>query len=120
MSDAGRALRHEVLEAMVLLLNPFTPHASHALWQVLGYPETLIEDLPWPTADPAAQVRASVTLAVQVNGKLRGTLDAAPDAPREQLEARARALPGVVAAVGDKAVRKVIVVPGKIVNIVAG
>jgi leucyl-tRNA synthetase len=120
MSDAGRALRHEVLEAMVLLLNPFTPHASHALWQVLGHPETLIEDLPWPAADPAAQVRASVTLAVQVNGKLRGTLDAAPDAPREQLEARARALPGVVAAVGDKAVRKVIVVPGKIVNIVAG
>jgi leucyl-tRNA synthetase len=119
MSDTGRALRHEVLESMVLLLNPFTPHASHALWQALGHPESLVEDVPWPKADPAALVRDSVTLAVQVNGKLRGTLDAAPDAPRSELEAAARALPGVVAAVGDKTVRKVIVVPGKIVNIVA-
>jgi leucyl-tRNA synthetase len=120
MGDAGRALRHEALEAMVLLLNPFTPHASHALWQALGHDETLVEDVPWPKADPAALVRDTVTLAVQVNGKLRGTLEAAPDAPREQLEAEARALAGVVAAVGDKGVRKVIVVPGKIVNIVAG
>ncbi|MGH8214807.1 MAG: leucine--tRNA ligase [Rhodanobacteraceae bacterium] len=120
MGDAGRSLRHEALEAMVLLLNPFTPHASHALWQVLGHGETLIEDVPWPKADPAALVRDTVTLAVQVNGKLRGTLGAAPDAPRDQLEAEARALPGVVAAIGDKSVRKVIVVPGKIVNIVAG
>jgi leucyl-tRNA synthetase len=120
MSDAGRALRHEALETMVLLLNPFTPHTSHALWQVLGHRETLVEDVPWPKADPAALVRDSVTLAVQVNGKLRGTLEAAPDAPREQLEAAARALPGVIAAIGDKSVRKVIVVPGKIVNIVVG
>jgi len=119
MSDSGRALRHEALETMVLLLNPFTPHASHALWQVLGHKETLIEDVTWPKADPAALVRDSVTLAVQVNGKLRGTLEAALDAPREQLEAAARALPGVVAAIDGKAVRKVIVVPGKIVNIVA-
>jgi leucyl-tRNA synthetase len=85
---------------------------------VLGHKETLIEDVPWPQADPAALVRDSVTLAVQVNGKLRGTLEATLDAPRERLEAAARALPGVVAAMGDKAVRKVIVVPGKIVNIV--
>jgi leucyl-tRNA synthetase len=120
MSDAGRALRHETLETMVLLLNPFTPHTSHALWQVLGHRETLVEDVPWPKADSAALVRDSVTLAVQVNGKLRGTLEAAPDAPREQLEASARALPGVIAAIGDKTVRKVIVVPGKIVNIVVG
>jgi leucyl-tRNA synthetase len=120
MSDAGRALRHETLETMVLLLNPFTPHTSHALWQALGHRETLVEDVPWPRADPAALVRDSVTLAVQVNGKLRGTLDAAPDAPREQLETAARALPGVIAAIGDKNVRKVIVVPGKIVNIVVG
>ena len=119
-SDAGRALRHEALEAMVLLLNPFTPHASHALWQVLGHKETLIEDVPWPKVDPAALVRDTVTLAVQVNGKLRGTLDAALDTSREQLEAAARALPGVVAAIGDKAIRKVVVVPGKIVNIVVG
>ncbi|MGH8146572.1 MAG: leucine--tRNA ligase [Rhodanobacteraceae bacterium] len=120
MSDAGRALRHEALEAMVLLLNPFTPHTSHTLWQVLGHPETLIEDVPWPQADPTALVRDSVTLAVQVNGKLRGTLEAAPDATREQLQASARALPGVTTAIGEKDLRKVIVVPGKIVNFVVG
>ncbi len=116
---AGRALRHEALEAMVLLLNPFTPHACHALWQMLGHGETLIEDVPWPRADPLALVRDSVTLAVQVNGRLRGTIEAPADATREQLEAEARALPGVVSAVSDKTIRKVIVVPGKIVNIVA-
>ena len=86
-------MRHEALETMVLLLNPVTPHASHALWQVLGHKETLIEDSPGPQADPAALVRDSVTLAVQVNGKLRGTMDAAPDATREQLEAAALVLP---------------------------
>jgi leucyl-tRNA synthetase len=120
MSDAGRALRHEVLESMVLLLNPFTPHASHALWQVLGHPETLVEDVPWPKADPVALVRDSVTLAVQVNGKLRGTIEAAPDAAREAIEAAALAEQGVARFLDGMTVRKVIVVPGKIINIVAG
>ena len=60
---------------MVLLLNPITPHICHALWQVLGHPETLLEDVPFPQADPAALVRDAVTLAVQVNGKLRGTIE---------------------------------------------
>ncbi|MGH8151717.1 MAG: class I tRNA ligase family protein, partial [Rhodanobacteraceae bacterium] len=119
-SDAGRALRHEALEAMVLLLNPFTPHACHALWQALGHPETLLEGMPWPEPDPAALARDRVTLAVQVNGKLRGTLDAAVDAGREQLETAARELPAVVNAIGGKPVRKVVVVPGKVVNIVIG
>ncbi|MFO1505824.1 MAG: leucine--tRNA ligase [Lysobacterales bacterium] len=119
-SDAGRALRHEALEAMVLLLNPFTPHLSHALWQVLGHPETLIEDVPWPVADPAALVRDSVTLAVQVNGKLRGTIDVPVDAANDRIESDARALPGVKAVLDGKAVRKVVIVPGRIVNIVVG
>jgi leucyl-tRNA synthetase len=120
MSDQGRAVRHEVLQAMVLLLNPVTPHASHALWQVLGHPETLLEGVPFPQPDPAALVRDSVTLAVQVNGKLRGTIEAAPDAPREAIEAAALAEPNVVRFIAGQAVRKLIVVPGKIVNIVVG
>ena len=120
MSDQGRAVRHEALQAMVLLLNPVTPHVSHALWQVLGHPETLLEDVPFPVADPAALARDSVTLAVQVNGKLRGTIEVAPDAPRETVEAAALAEPGVARFLADATVRKVIVVPGKIVNIVAG
>ena len=120
MSDQGRAVRHEAFEALVLMLNPITPHISHALWQVLGHPEELLEDIPFPAADPAALVRDMVTLAVQVNGKLRGQIEIAPDAGREATEAAALAEPGVAAHLQGQTVRKVIVVPGRIVNIVAG
>jgi leucyl-tRNA synthetase len=119
MSDAGRAVRHEALQAMVLLLNPVTPHVSHRLWQVLGHAEALLEDVPFPRADPAALVRDAITLAVQVNGKLRGTLEVAPDMAREAVEAAALAEPNVARFIEGQAVKKVIVVPGKIVNIVA-
>jgi leucyl-tRNA synthetase len=120
MSDQGRAVRHEALETMVLLLNPVTPHVSHFLWQALGHSQTLIEDVAFPRVDPAALVRDRVTLAVQVNGKLRGTIQAAPDAERASIEAAALAEPHVARFVEGLAIRKVIVVPGKIVNIVAG
>ena len=120
MSDQGRAVRHEALQTMVLLLNPVTPHVCHQLWQALGHPETLLEDVPFPQADPAALVRDAVTLAVQVNGKLRGTIEAPVNAPREAVEAAALAEPGVAKFLEGQSVRKVIVVPGKIVNIVAG
>ncbi len=116
--EQGRAVRHEAFEAIVLLLNPITPHISHALWQALGHAEELLEDVPFPQADPAALVRDAVTLAVQVNGKLRGTIQVAPDAPRDAVEAAALAEPGVARFLAGQAVRKVIVVPGKIVNIV--
>ena len=95
LAAQSRPRLHEAFEAIVLLLNPITPHASHALWQVLGHPETLLEDLPFPQADPAALVRDALTLAVQVNGKLRGTIEVAPDAPREAVEAAALAEPSV-------------------------
>ncbi|HEY4582489.1 MAG TPA: leucine--tRNA ligase [Lysobacter sp.] len=120
MSGQGRAVRHEALQAMVLLLNPVTPHVCHALWQALGHPETLLEDVPFPQADPAALVRDAVTLAVQVNGKLRGTIEVPVDMPRDAVEAAALAEPGVAKFLDGQTVRKVIVVPGKIVNIVAG
>src|SRR5690242_16261014 len=120
MSEQGRAVRHEALEAMVLLLNPVVPHVSHALWQVLGHPETVLENVPWPQPDPAALVRDSVTLAVQVNGKLRATIEVPANVSKEDAEALARAHPNVVAFLEGQTVRKVIVVPGKIVNIVAG
>src|SRR5690554_289643 len=118
-SDNGHALRQEALESMVLLLNPITPHACHALWQVLGHPETLLEDVPFPQPDPAALQREAVTLAVQVNGKLRGTIEVAVDASREAIEAQALAAPQVQPYLSGATVRKVIVVPGRVVNIVA-
>ena len=76
--------------------------------------------VPWPQPDPAALVRDTVTLAVQVNGKLRATIEVPANISKEEAEAMARAQPQVQAHLEGLAVRKVIVVPGKIVNIVAG
>lgn len=81
--------------------------------------ETLLEDVAFPQADPAALARDAVTLAIQVNGKLRGTLEVAVDADRTSVEAQALAEPNVMRFLEGQTVRKVIVVPGKIVNIVA-
>ncbi len=118
-SGQGRAVRQEALQAAVLLLNPITPHACHALWQVLGHGETLLEDQPFPQVDSSALVREAITLAVQVNGKLRGTIEVAADATREHIEALGLAEPNAAKFLEGLTVRKVIIVPGKIVNIVA-
>ncbi|MBX3690346.1 leucine--tRNA ligase [Dokdonella sp.] len=117
-SAQGRAVRHEALAAMVLLLNPIVPHIAHALWQVLGHAQTLIEDQPWPKVDAAALVRDAVTLAVQVNGKLRGTIEVAVSLGKDEIERLALAEPKVAEFVGGAQPKKVIIVPGKIVNIV--
>ncbi|MHC9084546.1 leucine--tRNA ligase [Luteimonas sp. RIT-PG2_3] len=118
-SANARALRQEIFESIVLLLNPITPHASHALWQLLGHAPTLLEDVAFPAVDPTALQRDALTLAVQVNGKLRGTIEVAVDASREAVEAAALAEPNVHKFLQEMNVRKVIVVPGKIVNVVA-
>ncbi|WP_313495011.1 leucine--tRNA ligase [Stenotrophomonas sp.] len=118
-SAQGRAVRQEALQAAVLLLNPITPHACHAMWQLLGHAETLLEDQPFPQVDSAALVKDSLTLAVQVNGKLRGTIEVAADAAREQIEVLAREEPNAAKFLEGLSIRKVIIVPGKIVNIVA-
>jgi leucyl-tRNA synthetase len=117
MSDQGRAVRHEAFETLVLVLNPITPHVCHALWQALGHREALI-DMPWPRVDPAALVKAEATLAVQVNGKLRATIDVAVDAARETIERAALGNTDVAKFVGDATPKKIVIVPGKIVNIV--
>ncbi|WHL17725.1 leucine--tRNA ligase [Stenotrophomonas acidaminiphila] len=119
-SAQGRAVRQEALQAAVLLLNPITPHACHAMWQALGHGETLLEDQPFPQVDAGALVKDALTLAVQVNGKLRGTIDVAADASRELIEAAAKDEPNAAKFLEGLTVRKVIIVPGKIVNIVAG
>ena len=116
MSDQGRAVRHEAFETIVLLLNPITPHICHALWQGLGHQEPILERR-WPQPDPRALVRDAVTLAVQVNGKLRGQIEVAVDAPREQVENAALSNAEVAKYVPGTP-KKIVVVPGKIVNIV--
>jgi len=114
------SVQYEGFSKLLRVLNPMTPHLCHALWQQLGHEERLIDSLHWPVADSEALRRDAVTLAVQVNGKLRGTIEVAVDAAREAIEHAALAEPNVVKFLAGQTVRKVIVVPGKIVNIVAG
>jgi leucyl-tRNA synthetase len=117
-SDAGAAEAYRFgLETLIRLIAPMTPHVAEEVWQATGHPVPLT-GTDWPLADPAWLVVETVTLAVQVNGKLRGTLEAAVGADAKDLEARALALPGVQANLAGRTPKKVIVVPNKIVNIV--
>ncbi|HEY2344377.1 MAG TPA: leucine--tRNA ligase [Xanthomonadaceae bacterium] len=111
--------RREGQKFLLKILNPIAPHIAHALWQRLNHGEELIENLRWPEPDAEALRRDSLKLAVQVNGKLRGTIEVAVDAAREAIEQAAQAEPNVAKFLDGQQVRKVIVVPGKIVNIVA-
>jgi leucyl-tRNA synthetase len=112
----GAVLR-EGFEAAVRLFGPMMPHLAEALWQQLGHDELLI-DQPWPKADPALTVEDSITVAVQVNGKLRGTVELPRDADDEASATAALALPNVQRALEGRQVRKVIVVPNRIINVV--
>ncbi|MCE5975346.1 leucine--tRNA ligase [Pseudomonas sp. JR33AA] len=117
-TEQDRALLQEGLEAVTLLLAPITPHISHALWQHLGHAGSVI-DAAWPSVDEQALVQDSITLVVQVNGKLRGQIEMPAAASREEVEAAARSNENVLRFIDGLTIRKVIVVPGKLVNIVA-
>jgi leucyl-tRNA synthetase len=117
-TDQDRALLQEGLQTVALLLAPITPHISHALWLELGHAHAII-DAPWPAVDEAALVQDSLTLVIQVNGKLRGQIEVPASASREEVEAAARANENVLRFTEGLGIRKVIVVPGKLVNIVA-
>jgi leucyl-tRNA synthetase len=114
---AAPALLREALEMLVLLLGPMVPHLGEELWRRLGH-EELLADAPWPKADPAWLVAEQVTLAVQVNGKLRGTIELPLGSAKEVAEAAALGGPRVAKALAGRAPRRVIVVPDKIVNVV--
>lgn len=117
-TEQDRALVQEGLEAVTLLLAPITPHICHELWNQLGHADPVI-DAGWPVVDESALVQDSLTLVIQVNGKLRGQIEMPAAATREEVEAAARANENVLRFVDGLTIRKVIVVPGKLVNIVA-
>ncbi|MBE0483584.1 MAG: leucine--tRNA ligase [Bacterioplanes sp.] len=117
-SAAGRSVVAEGLEAIIRMLSPMTPHISQALWQAFGH-DGLVIDAPWPELDSSALVRDTLQIVVQVNGKLRAKLDVAANIGKDELEKMALADEGVQKQLVDKTIRKVIVVPGKLVNIVA-
>ncbi len=116
-SPAARAVAQEVLEGAVLLLNPVVPHICTALWSALR-PGTRLIDQPWPETDKSALVQDTITLMVQVNGKLRGEIQVPSAATKEDIEKAALACEGAVKFMEGRPAKKVIVVPGRLVNVV--
>lgn len=116
-SDTDKALVRESLEALLLMLSPITPHITHTLWQALGHQKPIMDEL-WPKADPKALVKDKVEIVVQVNGKVRASIFVAPNLDKQALEKEALAQENVQRHMEGKAVRKVIVVPNKLVNVV--
>jgi leucyl-tRNA synthetase len=114
---AGSVLR-EGLDTAVRLIGPMMPHLAEEMWQTLGHAE-LLADTPWPKADPDLARDEQVTIAVQVNGKLRATLDLPRDAATREVEEAALALPQVTRFLEGRTPKKIVVVPNRIVSVVA-
>ena len=117
-SPAGRAVAQEALEAIALMLNPIVPHTCQALWAALR-PGSDMLDQSYPAVDQSALVQNEIELVIQINGKLRGNLTVAKDADRATIEQAALAHEAVVKQLAGAAPKKIIVVPGRLINIVA-
>jgi leucyl-tRNA synthetase len=104
-------------ETAVLLSAPMLPHLAEEMWRALGH-DTLVVDTPWPEYDPALLVEDRVTIAIQVNGKLRGSVDLPKDSGEDKARDAAMALDTVSSAIAGKAIRKIIYVPNRILNVV--
>ena len=116
--DDADWVRRFGFEALIRLINPMTPHLAEELWQRLGH-TTLLTATAWPDYDPAMIVDDRLDIAVQVNGKLRGTVALPRDCPQDEAEAAALALDAVARSLDGRAPKRVIVVPNRIVNVVA-
>ncbi len=117
--DGNAAVEREALESCVVLLAPIVPHIAHALWQALGHDSALL-DTPWPSVDESALVKSEIEMVVQVNGKLRAKIQVAADADAETIKKLARNDSNVLRFIDGKTIRKEIVVPQTLVNIVVG
>jgi len=116
-SPQGRAIEREALEAVVLMMAPMVPHICDSLWHALGHEEPIVDQL-WPEFDESALEQDLVELVVQVNGKLRGKVAVCADADKDTIIAEALADVNVRRFIDGKEVRKTIVVPGRLVNVV--
>ena len=117
MSDQGRAVRAESLSTAVLLMSPFTPHLCHTLWQAFSDTDVILKT-PWPAVDEGALVKSNIDMMIQVNGKLRSKITIDANMDRDTIQHLALADEKVQGFITDLAVRKIIVVPNKLVNIV--
>jgi len=116
-SEADQWALREALETLTVLMNPMVPHLAEECWQVLGG-TTMVVHTPWPKADPALTRLDTVTIAIQVNGKRRDEIDMAKDSDPKAVEAAVLAMESVVKAIDGKPVKKVIIVPNRIANVV--
>ncbi|MCK5002436.1 MAG: leucine--tRNA ligase [Gammaproteobacteria bacterium] len=116
-SEQGKAIMHEAIEFITLMLSPIVPHITQQLWQELGH-EGLIAEASWPEHDESALVQDEIEMMIQVNGKLRSKIKVPVDAAKDAVEAMALADEKVINNIEGKTVRKVIVVPGRLVNLV--
>jgi len=117
--EASVFARGEALTILSQLIAPFMPHLAEECWETIGG-QGFVATAPWPIADPALAARTTITLPIQVNGKKRGEIEAPVGAPEAEVRELALALPSVAQFLEGQTIRKVIVVPGRIVNIVAG
>jgi len=117
-SIEAQALRQEALENIVLMLSPIMPHVAQTLWENLGK-EGAIMDMPWPEVDESALVQSKIQMMIQINGKLRGKVDVGVDDNEDTIKGLALAHENVVRFLEDASVRKIIVVKGRLINIVA-
>lgn len=117
-SKAGSEAKRTALKVLAQLMSPMTPHLAEEMWQILGG-EGLIAQAPWPVADEAMLVEDTVTLPIQVNGKRRGELTVPKDMPKDEVEKLALASDAVQRTLDGAQPKKIIVVPGRIVNVVA-
>ncbi|WIY26981.1 leucine--tRNA ligase [Parasedimentitalea psychrophila] len=116
-SKAGSDAKKQAVKTLAQLMSPMTPHLSEQIWQMLGG-EGLVTIAPWPVADPAMLIDETVTLPIQVNGKRRAEISVPKDMDKAEVEKLALATDAVQKALDGKAPKKVIVVPGRIVNVV--
>ena len=114
---ATDAVRREGLSILLRLVSPIVPHIAHRLWRELGYGDDVM-NAAWPEPDEAALARSLVTLVVQVNGKLRGQIEVPVDADRAAIEQAAQTEPNVQRFVEGRPIHKIVIVPGKLVNVV--
>jgi leucyl-tRNA synthetase len=121
MNSALNASLTEAAAILLRVLYPVCPHITYILWRELGYAEKLgdLLDAPWPAVDEAALVQDELELVLQVNGKLRGSLTVPASADKAAIEALAQTSPAVARFTEGRPIKKVIVVPGRLVNVVA-
>jgi leucyl-tRNA synthetase len=118
-SDADVFAMKEAVESLVIMLTPFAPHIGEQLWEDLGHAGGLLKEVPrWPVADPELARREELEIPIQVNGKLRSRVIAAPDVSEDELRSSALADERVQALIDGHEVVKVIVVPRRLVNVV--